>query len=223
MKIKPEFCTPFYYGHPQEDSKERYELIQEELLRVHYDIDYEIPKSFPHPDSHSLNPDPFNNNLLKQYKCDNFIEFLKESVSNYFELLRYQTPPYIIEASWLTKNAKGTYAPEHTHGSVDISGVYYLKTTGDDGDLYFKNPTQISSGNRIMKLVSKKRSIKPVQGLLLMWPGYLSHGTYPNETDSDRVSLSFNIICGGRGFVIDPSTSISSPVIPVWSENENLS
>ena len=32
MKIKPEFCTPFYYGHSQEDSKERYELIQEELL-----------------------------------------------------------------------------------------------------------------------------------------------------------------------------------------------
>ena len=90
-----------------------------------------------------------------------------------------------------------------------------MKTTGDDGDLYFKNPTQISSGNRIMKLVSKKRSIKPVQGLLLMWPGYLSHGTYPNETDSDRVSLSFNIVCGGRGFVIDPLTPPSAPGILV--------
>ena len=223
MKIRPEFCTPFYYGHPEEDSRERYELIQEELLRVHYNTYYKTPESFPHKDSHLLSPNPFDNNILKQYRCDNFIEFLKESVSKYFQSLGYQTPSYIIEASWLTKNAKGTYAPEHTHGSADISGVYYLKTTGDDGDLYFKNPTQISSGNRIMKLVSKKRSIKPAQGLLLMWPGYLSHGTYPNETDSDRISLSFNIVCGGRGFVIDPSTSISSPVIPVWSENENLS
>lgn len=215
MKIRPEFCTPFYYGHPEEDSRERYELIQEELLRVHYNTDYKTPESFPHKDSHLLSPNPFDNNILKQYRCDNFIEFLKESVSNYFELLRYQTPSYIIEASWLTKNTKGTYAPEHSHGSADISGVYYLKTTGDDGDLYFKNPTQISSGNRIMKLVSKKRSIKPVQGLLLMWPGYLSHGTYPNETDSDRVSLSFNIVCGGRGFVIDPLTPPSAPGILV--------
>ena len=42
-----------------------------------------------------------------------------------------------------------------------------------------------------MKWGEKLMPLKP--GLLLMWPAFLEHGTFVNETPADRISFSFNV------------------------------
>ena len=40
-------------------------------------------------------------------------------------------------------------------------------------------------------------------GLLLLWPSNIKHGTQTNSTDNERLSLSFNINFARNGFKLD--------------------
>jgi len=200
MPIRQAFSTPLYYVKPKEDE---YHLIQEELMNVHENTDYKLPNYFPKSGSHSLTPNPFESNVIKKYKCDAFLSFLKYAVKDYVSTLGYTIPlEYIIDASWMTKTIKDRFAVEHSHGNSDISGVYYIKTNEKDGNLFFKDPNEKLVSNLIMNLVCNQNIAPLQQGLLLLWPGYLSHGTFANETDHERLSLSFNIKFTRRGFTI---------------------
>ena len=42
-----------------------------------------------------------------------------------------------------------------------------------------------------MKWGEKRMPLK--EGLLLLWPAFIEHGTFVNETPEDRISFSFNI------------------------------
>ena len=39
-------------------------------------------------------------------------------------------------------------------------------------------------------------------GMIALWPGQLKHRTLVNETDHERISVSFNITLGKKGFGI---------------------
>ena len=200
MPIQTAFSIPLYYVKPTDDE---YELIQEELLEVHKNTNYEIPPQFPKNSSHLLTPKAFTANIIKKYNCNSFLEFLKKSVKDYVFTLGYTGPmEYIIDSSWITKTTKGRSAVEHTHGSTDISGVYYIKTNGEDGNLCFEDPNQKLVSNLIMELVVNQNTAPLEQGFLILWPGYLSHRTFVNQTDHERLSLSFNIKFTRRGFTI---------------------
>ena len=75
---------------------------------------------------------------------------------------------------------KGNYAHVHNHGLSDVSGVYYYKTTGSDGDFFLCSPNPYSKD---------RLAIEPVEGKLLMFPGWLEHGVMTNSTDNIRISL----------------------------------
>ncbi len=111
------------------------------------------PEFFPKSASHELTPNPFGSNVIKKYNCSNFLEFLKREVKDFMGSLDYTNPmEYLIDASWITKTTKGKFALEHTHGATDISGVYYIKTNEQDGNLFFKDPNERSVGNLLMDL-----------------------------------------------------------------------
>ena len=87
-----------------------------------------------------------------------------------------------------------------SHGYSDISGVYYINTNGEDGNLQFDNINSSMSGNFIMGALRSKEVAPLMNGLLMLWPGPLKHGTQTNNTDSERMSLSFNINIARPGF-----------------------
>ena len=201
MPVHNAFPTPIYYVKPKDEDE--YDLIQEELMNVHENTEYQQPEFFPKSASHELTPNPFGSNVIKKYNCSNFLEFLKREVKDFMGSLDYTNPmEYLIDASWITKTTKGKFALEHTHGATDISGVYYIKTNEKDGNLFFKDPNERSVSNLLMDLAVRQNVAPLQQGLLILWPGYLSHGTFANETDHERLSLSFNIKFTRRGFTI---------------------
>ena len=131
---------------------------------------------------------------------------------------------YIIDSAWLTKTVKGEHALQHSHGCSDISGVYYLKTNGKDGNIFFHDPNSYMVGNLIMDLAVNATNCElPLQqGLIHMWPGYMSHGTRYNQTDDERLSLSFNIAFARRGLRVKENVDKSDRAIGVratgWSK-----
>lgn len=89
----------------------------------------------------------------------------------------------------------------HSHPLCALSGVYYIKTPEDCGNIQFVNPVtdfiDIEWNKNILKhnnYNSSQWSIKPEVGKLILFPSWLKHFVEPNlNKNNPRVSLSFNL------------------------------
>ena len=97
--------------------------------------------------------------------------------------------------SWyhITKT-NGMHEP-HIHPSCSWCGIYYLKSGNDDsGHTVFENPTKstyIDRGNLFLNNMSTTR-IKPQDGMLVLFPSYLSHYQALYKGTEDRIVVAFN-------------------------------
>ena len=140
-----------------------------------------------------VNDSFFTANELKN--CTVFNDCIDFHLKEYLKQLATPTNlDYYIDNSWLTRTTKGKYIHQHDHGNYDISGVYYLKTNGEDGQLFFPSPHRLLAGNFIIsRIVDYYQHLPLENGVIAMWPSVLLHNTEPNETDHERISASFNI------------------------------
>lgn len=102
---------------------------------------------------------------------------------------------------WVNINNKGDYNKRHSHadGINLLSGVYYVKVPENSGDIIFHDPRPSAihymAGMRYYgqgKMQSCKIPVK--ENRLLYFPSWLEHEVEPNNTDEDRISISFNLI-----------------------------
>lgn len=104
----------------------------------------------------------------------------------------------IMREIWANANGKHAYNNIHNHPNSLLSGVYYVKVEGDCGDLLFFDPrkqasvTQPEFSERTL-INSSIQSISPEVGTLIIFPSWLEHSVNQNLSDSDRISMSFNI------------------------------
>jgi len=101
--------------------------------------------------------------------------------------------------TWFSLFKKGNYAHIHNHGLADISGVYYYKTNGKDGKIFFESPNPHFDTSRCYFWKGYRREYDPEEGHILLFPSWLRHGVETNQTDDVRISLSFNIKFKGFG------------------------
>ena len=97
--------------------------------------------------------------------------------------------------SWyhITKT-NGMHEP-HIHPSCSWCGIYYIQSgDGDSGHTVFENPvksTYIDRGNLFLDHMHTLR-IKPQDGLLVIFPSYLSHYQAIYKGTEDRIVVAFN-------------------------------
>ncbi len=103
-----------------------------------------------------------------------------------------------IDNIWCNINSYKDYNELHCHPNAKISGVYYVKTPEDCGDIEFHNPAyhtlaqaQLSRKNN--HYTSLFWWLPAVEGVLYLFPSWLMHLVRPNmNKDEDRISFSFN-------------------------------
>jgi uncharacterized protein (TIGR02466 family) len=137
----------------------------------------------------------FKQSILKDETMRVITSCIMHHCFNYMRMMDVK-PCYkaAIETSWLTLTKPGQYAHIHDHGTSHVSGVYWFKTNGQDGDIVFRNALKSLKCNPIGSSYAHENAFAPEQGRLSMWPGYLDHGVNENTTSEDRISLSFNIL-----------------------------
>ncbi len=99
---------------------------------------------------------------------------------------------------WSVVNKKNASNSRHTHSNSYISAAYYVKAPKNCGDIYFYDPR---SANTIRTPIIKESTrlgmqqvnISPQEGLLIMFPSYLHHSVGENNSDEERIVISFNI------------------------------
>ena len=198
--INPVFPLPIFTD--QAEGSE-YQSIQKELTTTKSKLIFNDTG-----DNHMiLNDDPFRSHFLSQYKCSHTLNLINNTIKSYIDSLYGGYPLYgwVIIESWMTKTIKGRCAREHSHGSYDISGVYYLDTNGNDGNLIFTNTNHNLESNMLLhKLIRNGDVAMPLKnGKIFLWPGQLRHKTLINETDHERISISFNIAISRKRLFAD--------------------
>ena len=102
-----------------------------------------------------------------------------------------------VQQAWWTTYDKGSYIPRHSHSNSMISGAYYLRQPEGAGEITFFNPlgpliNHLYHDDLIFQTAGSI-DIQPQEGTLLLFPGWLEHETTRNESDHDKIIVSFNI------------------------------
>ena len=107
-----------------------------------------------------------------------------------------------INSLWININGKNDYNQLHTHPNSDLSGVFWIKTPNDCGKLELRSPGSHYQHQELMSytdsiseslLFHSAYSYPAVAGLIRLFPSSLDHQVYPNKSNQDRTSASFNV------------------------------
>jgi uncharacterized protein (TIGR02466 family) len=99
---------------------------------------------------------------------------------------------------WFNINRYKDFNLEHDHPGSILSGVYYVKTPENSGNLVFKN-----NDNRNLylpddylleynELNSSRYFLPPQENCLYIFPSWLMHYVEPNLSKEERISFSLN-------------------------------
>ena len=109
--------------------------------------------------------------------------------------------------SWLVKHYPEDWAHEHVHPNSLLSGVYYLETPKDCGNIIFVKghdnneifPVAISPDvTELNHLNSREFSFPVSPNKLLIFSSNLTHKIERNKSKQNRYTLAFNLFCKGQ-------------------------
>ena len=205
MNTTPYFPVPIYnYQTPFLERKD----FQDEMENMYNSLEFEHVPNWEH-DTHELNKSPFSGDVVEgmprfgKYLNRHLHHYLDEFGAPNFKEGSTSNREYLVTQAWFTRTSKDQYAHMHAHGSNDISGVYYFQTNNRDGNLWFQSPHMSQASNFVFGQLLAELEVQPKVGKLLLWPASLQHGVTRNQTDHERVSLSFNIQFRRAGFIKD--------------------
>jgi len=101
----------------------------------------------------------------------------------------------VIDALWYNINPPKSYNTTHIHPSSWYSGAFYLQTTPTSGSIVFTDPRPgaVFDENRVLTESDKMaKEYLPVPGTLILFPSWLPHYVRQNESNTDKVCISFN-------------------------------
>jgi uncharacterized protein (TIGR02466 family) len=143
-----------------------------------------------------------DNRWLDSIKETKLYSLIQGELKQYFYSLMQANPDieiYITE-SWLNKSEPGQEHHRHRHANSIISGVYYFNVNIDSGNLMFSSSQyqQIEYTTINSNIYNSKHwIIIPKQHNLILFPSSLEHKVSKNNSDTNRISLSFNTFIKG--------------------------
>ena len=111
-----------------------------------------------------------------------------------------------VTSMWGMINKQGAFNMSHTHPGALWSGVYYLQTPEECGDINFEDPRAVAvatagiyeKGNKRPECAWSKVRFTPEEGDFYIFPSWLRHYVEPNFSiekgnKAQRIIISFNL------------------------------
>ena len=108
---------------------------------------------------------------------------------------------------WIMINPPNSYNTSHTHPDAQLSGVMWIKTPQNSGDLRFNSPVEFSGFTECNSYIKEAQDstafystydFYPTVGKILTFPASLRHEVKVNESNEDRIAVSYNIRISDR-------------------------
>jgi len=131
-----------------------------------------------------------------------FSEFVEYIVKNANDALCHYNCKFNLANMWINVNSKGDYNVYHDHSESTISGVLWIKTSKDCGKLRFRSPNSFVEHSLLEcadKEVKQNQNyfsefeFDPTEGSMILFSSHLLHSVDQNQSNEDRISISFNL------------------------------
>ena len=125
---------------------------------------------------------------------------LQKYIFQTFQALGWKTENQNIRVKemWGIINKKDNFNVVHTHPNSFLSAAYYVKAPKNCGKFQVES-LNIAKRHLSPEVVDKNEfnaqvaGLEIIEGDLLIFPGYLPHKVAKNESDEDRIVISFNV------------------------------
>jgi len=100
-------------------------------------------------------------------------------------------------SAWGNISRRGNYHRMHNHPGSAWSGVYYVTSNAESdslgGVLEFYDPRHFTEMIDVPgSPYGQRMLVRPVAGLMVLFPSWLYHFVHPCNSDSERISIAFN-------------------------------
>lgn len=141
-------------------------------------------------------------NIIEEYNLINLKIKIMECLNEYFYSIHEKTIEdsmidVNIISSWATSSYMNNYISVHHHHNLDVSGVYYHKVLKDSGNINFRSTNKCAEISAFYKR-NPDYTIEPKNGMLILFPSWMDHFVTSNQTEDERISISFIADCSYR-------------------------
>ncbi len=142
--------------------------------------------------------------LLKDKKLSDLNSWINTCLENYFDEVykpKHEVEPYITQ-SWCNYTKKGQWHHKHRHPNSFISGVFYVQAEEEKDKIFFYHPKvyhqlRITPPRDWNCWNSESWWYSVKTNYMVLFPSDLEHMVAPVETETTRISLSFNTFLKG--------------------------
>ncbi len=116
------------------------------------------------------------------------------------ESLHFKPKLVLHHQAWVNISPPGASNKLHYHANCHFSGVYYISLKAPEcGSIYFRDPRVASRMmtypvERTSEFTAEEITMRPEEGRMYVFPGWLEHGVEENKSTQDRVGISFNVL-----------------------------
>ena len=160
-------------------------------------------------------PNGVSNTNVKGWQSPNILQNLAEfgdinlrilqACERIAESQHYQPNVVLRHQAWVNISPPGASNKLHYHANCHFSGVYYISLKAPEcGSIFFRDPRVASRMftapiTRQTDFTAEEVRMRPEEGRIYIFPGWLEHGVEENRSDQDRVSISFNVLAIPQG------------------------
>jgi uncharacterized protein (TIGR02466 family) len=124
---------------------------------------------------------------------------VREAASEALAALGVEHDGFLITGCWANIKPRGAGHPSHIHPNNFLSGVYYVRAPEAGGNIIFHDPRhqpfvispRTSERNQYN---SRNADLAVRDGMMLLFPAWLQHSVVGNAGESERISISFNVM-----------------------------
>jgi uncharacterized protein (TIGR02466 family) len=145
-----------------------------------------------------------NLNILGEPELLNLSNQIKQHFDVYTSQVLRIKDKFRFTTSWLSLHNPGDFSPNHYHHNAVFSGVVYLRTPNDCGEIVFSHKS--GNTNRSFKFDISEYCLEnsdswyfnPQEGDIFFFPSTLDHYTKRNLSNEKRICVAFNFFPVGK-------------------------
>jgi uncharacterized protein (TIGR02466 family) len=126
-----------------------------------------------------------------------FITLVETAARGVARFLQVDQYPLAVTGCWANINPRGAYHPTHHHPNNYLSGVYYVAIPEPGSRIVFQDPRPsmiMPKPRQYTRMTANGADAQSKAGRLLIFPSWLKHSVPSNEGQSERISISFNLM-----------------------------
>lgn len=168
--------------------------FNDQLLKEIHAIGCQISTSKNHQKLSLWDYSATNLDILKDHILEESNRVIRQDIDETSELnLRAK-----YSMGWINVKGRGESIEAHAHNDCSLTATYYVKAPKNCGNLVILNNTNIIANDggiaNTNALIMEKRSITPIEGMLVIFPAYAIHAVEENKSNELRISISTDMV-----------------------------